>query len=59
MSDFDGEKYVVLSTANALGGKNEFLGIAYIVVGSISIVLAIAFLLRGCVFKRQGDLHYN
>jgi hypothetical protein len=49
----------VLSTANALGGKNEFLGIAYIVVGAISIVLAIAFLLRGCVFKRQGDLHYN
>lgn len=35
VSDFDGKKKIVLSTANAFGGKNDFLGIAYIVVGSI------------------------
>ena len=45
VSSFDGEKYFILSTVNGFGGKNKFLGISYIVVGSISLILSIVFLI--------------
>lgn len=59
VTDFDGEKYVVISTANALGGDNTFLGIAYIVVGGITLILALAFVIRGYFFKKSDDLHFT
>lgn len=40
---FDGEKYFVLSTVNAFGGKNSFLGISYICVGGICLIMALLF----------------
>jgi len=43
VSMFDGEKLLVLSTVNSFGGKNSFLGISYIVVGSICVVMAFVF----------------
>jgi hypothetical protein len=45
VSSFDGKKSFVLSTTNALGGKNYFLAICYIVVGSLCIVFAVIFLI--------------
>ena len=45
VSSFYGKKYLILSTVNAFGGKNSFLGISYIVLGGISIVLAIVFII--------------
>lgn len=60
VSDFDGEKYVVLSTANALGGDNTYLGIAYLVVGGITLTLAIVFAVKGYFYSRKVDnLHYT
>lgn len=41
--NFGGKKYFVLSTVNAFGGKNSFLGISYIVVGGICLIMAILF----------------
>ena len=40
---FDGKKSFVLTTINILGGKNNFLGIAYLIVGSICLIMAILF----------------
>lgn len=43
---FDGTKSIVLSTANDMGGKNSFVGIAFIVVGCLSLLAALGFALR-------------
>lgn len=42
---FGGKKKLVLSTSSWLGGKNNFLGIAYIFVGSSCIFISLVFLL--------------
>ncbi len=43
VKSFDGEKYFILSTVNALGGKNYFLAILYFIVGGISLLAGIMF----------------
>jgi len=59
VESFGGKKYVVLSTASWLGGKNPFLGYAYIVVGSICIFLGLIFAAKHLINgRRQGDTSY-
>jgi hypothetical protein len=38
---FRGTKAFVLSTGTWIGGRNDFLGYAYLIVGGISVVIAI------------------
>jgi len=59
VTSFGGHKYVVLSTTSWLGGKNPFLGYAYMVVGAICIILGIIFALKHQINGRQqGDTSY-
>lgn len=56
---FGGEKWVVLSTASWIGGKNDFLGWAYISVGILSFGLAVIFGIKELVSPRKlGDMSY-
>ncbi|EOA13634.1 hypothetical protein CARUB_v10026706mg [Capsella rubella] len=57
---FSGQKKLILSTSNWLGGRNDFLGITYIVVGSSSIVISIIFMLLHLKNPRPyGDNSWN
>jgi hypothetical protein len=40
---FGGSKSVVLSTVSWIGGKNNFIGIAYLCVGGLCLFLAMGF----------------
>jgi len=45
VTQFDGKKSFVLTTTNGLGGKNKFLAICYMVIGSLCLIFAIIFLI--------------
>jgi hypothetical protein len=56
---FEGEKFIVLSTTSWLGGKNDFLGYAYIIVGSLCLLLAVVFGIKHYYSPRPlGDMKY-
>lgn len=55
VAKFNGEKYFVLSTVNAFGGKNNFLGISYIVVGVICLLMALAFFIGYKVHNKKKE----
>lgn len=53
---FKGKKAIVISTVSFLGGKNPFMGIAYIAVGFICIGLALLFAVKQiCGGRRPAD----
>ncbi|XP_068194920.1 cell cycle control protein 50B [Antennarius striatus] len=52
---FEGRKKVVLSNVSWMGGKNEFLGIAYLVIGSLCTVMSIVMLIVYAKFKFPDD----
>lgn len=46
VESFDGEKFFYLSQTTWFGGPNMALGLAYIIIGSITLILAVLFLIR-------------
>jgi hypothetical protein len=40
---YGGTKSILITTRTVMGGKNPFLGIAYVVVGGLCIVLGVVF----------------
>ncbi|KAJ4412048.1 alkylphosphocholine resistance protein lem3 [Gnomoniopsis sp. IMI 355080] len=58
-SIYKGTKSVVISTRTVMGGRNPFLGIAYVVVGGICILLGVLFTVTHLLKPRKlGDHTY-
>ncbi|KAK1793557.1 hypothetical protein P4O66_011934 [Electrophorus voltai] len=53
---FDGRKRMILSTISWMGGKNPFLGIAYITVGSVCFFLGVVLLV---IHHKYGNRSSN
>ena len=41
--EYKGTKSILISTRTVMGGRNPFLGIAYLVVGGVCIILGAVF----------------
>lgn len=51
---YGGSKSLVISTRTVMGGKNPFLGIAYVAVGGICIVLGTLFTITHLIKPRYA-----
>ncbi|KAG0031309.1 hypothetical protein BGZ81_001403 [Podila clonocystis] len=59
VSSYGGTKSFVISTVSFMGGRNPFLGIAYVVVGVLCVVLGLLFTARHLYKPRRlGDHTY-
>lgn len=52
VKEYDGTKSILLSTRTVVGGKNSFLGIAFVVVAGICIVIGVVFTLAHLIKPR-------
>ncbi|RMZ80311.1 hypothetical protein DV738_g2888, partial [Chaetothyriales sp. CBS 135597] len=56
---YGGTKSILISTRTVMGGKNSFLGIAYVVIGGLCIVLGVIFTAAHLIRPRKlGDHTY-
>jgi hypothetical protein len=59
VTEYGGTKSIVISTRTVVGGKNPFLGIAYVVVAGICVVLGTVFTVTHLIKPRKlGDHTY-
>ena len=58
VSQFGGTKSVVISTVSWIGGKNPFLGYAYVAAAALFVLLAVIGLVWHCLKPRKlGDMN--
>ncbi|EES19858.1 hypothetical protein BDA96_09G219300 [Sorghum bicolor] len=56
---FGGTKALVLSTTSWIGGRNNFIGVAYVAIGGICLFLAMGFVILYVIKPRAlGDPNY-
>ena len=55
VSSFNGKKYLILTTINIFGSKSSFLGISYVVLGSLFIVFALLVLTCFNIFHKKTE----
>jgi len=53
---FGGSKALVLSTTSWIGGKNNFIGVAYLTVGGFCLFLALLFVVLYMIKPRYNVL---
>ncbi|CAM9363311.1 unnamed protein product [Ectocarpus sp. 12 AP-2014] len=59
VGDFSGEKSLVVSNLSLMGARNPYLGIAYIALGSLSLAIGLAFLIKHLSNPRKlGDTRF-
>lgn len=56
VTSFSGRKQFIISTTSWMGGKNPFLGWAYIAVGCVCMITFVIFLVLHLKWKRQNRL---
>ena len=57
MNYYEGKKKIILSNTTIFGGKNTFLGICYIIVGGLSLISAIFFVIGYKIqMKKEKEL---
>jgi hypothetical protein len=52
--EYKGTKSIIISTRTVMGGRNNFLGIAYIVVGGMCMVLGTVFTITHLIKPRYA-----
>lgn len=52
VTEYSGTKSILISTRTVIGGKNPFMGIAYVVVGGICVLLGALFTLAHLIKPR-------
>ena len=52
VTEYSGTKSILISTVTVMGGRNPFLGIAYVVVGGLCILLGVVFAIAHLVKPR-------
>ncbi|GFS36168.1 ALA-interacting subunit 1 [Actinidia rufa] len=55
---FGGKKTLILSTTSWIGGKNDFLGIAYLTFGGLCLFMVISFIFLYVVRPRLVKVHF-
>eukprot|EP00752_Nemacystus_decipiens_P010452 g9311.t1 len=59
VGDFTGEKSIIVSNLSLMGARNPYLGIAYIALGSLSLAIGLAFLVKHYSDPRKlGDTRF-
>jgi hypothetical protein len=43
VTEYGGTKSIMISTRTVMGGKNSFMGIAYVVVGGVCVLIGVLF----------------
>ncbi|UPL01287.1 hypothetical protein LCI18_012221 [Fusarium solani-melongenae] len=57
--EYEGTKSIIITTKTVMGGRNPFLGIAYVVVGGVCILLGAVFTVTHLIRPRKlGDHTY-
>ena len=57
VTEYSGTKSILISTRTALGGKNPFMGIAYVVVGGVCVLLGALFTVAHLIRPRYEIPH--
>lgn len=56
VTEYGGTKSIMISTRTVMGGKNSFMGIAYVVVGGVCVLIGVLFTAANLIKPRYDIL---